>query len=158
MLFGTHPTLSSKQPSHIMMNCCSFEGCEKRPTKNGNGHCHNHGGCTRCNHLGCDSIAQKGGMCGRHRPDEIYCSAIGCTKLPVRNGVCIIHGATQYCEIPGCTGHLFCSRKCNFHFNNSMVASPINKNTMGEEDLSNLLEEFNNLTEASTAEKMRQWQ
>ncbi len=104
MWFETHPTSSSKQPSHIMMNRCSFEGCEKRPTKNGNGRCCNHGGRTRCNHLGCDSIAQKGGVCGRHWPDKIYCSAIGCTNLPIRNGVCIIHGATQYCEIPWCTG------------------------------------------------------
>jgi hypothetical protein len=35
-----------------------------------------------------------------------------------------------------------------------MVASPINKNTIGEEDLSNLLEEFDNLTEASAAENV----
>jgi hypothetical protein len=91
-------------------------------------------------------------MCGRHRPDKIYCRAIGCTNLPVRNGVCIIHCATGNCEIPGCTGPLFCSRKCNFHFKNLMVASPINKNTMGEEDLSNSLEKFNNSTEAFTVE------
>jgi hypothetical protein len=47
--------------STIMMNCCSFDGCENRPTKNGNGRCRTHGGRTKCNHLGCDSFAQKGG-------------------------------------------------------------------------------------------------
>ena len=127
------------------MNHCSFDGCENRPTKNGNGCCRAHGGCTKCNHLGCDSFAQKGGMCGSHRPDKIFCSAPGCTKLPQKNGVCKTHGGTRCCEIHGCTGRYFQSRMCKRHYKNSIVCTPINENAMvGEDDFSNSIEEFNN--------------
>ena len=122
---------------HIMMNHCSFDGCENRPTKNGNGRCHTHGGRTKCNHLGCDSFAQKGGKCGSHRPDKICCSATGCTNLPQKNGVCKTHGGTRICEIHGCTGRFFQSRMCNFHYKNSIVCTAINENAMvGEDDFS----------------------
>jgi hypothetical protein len=43
----------------IMRNQCSFDGCDNRPTKYGNERCRTHGGRTKCNHLGCDSFAQK---------------------------------------------------------------------------------------------------
>ena len=64
----THPHCP---PSTIMMNDrCSFDGCGNRPTKNGNGRCRAHGGRTKCNHLGCDSFAQKDGMVST-RPKHI---------------------------------------------------------------------------------------
>jgi hypothetical protein len=107
-----------------------------------------------CNHLGCVSFAQKGGMCGSHRSDKVYCSAIVCTNLSQWNGVCKRHGATRYCEFTGCTARIFQSRMCYFHYNSSITATPINENTMGEEDFSNSMEEFNNSMEASTGENV----
>ena len=83
----THP----HRPSIMMNDRCSFDGCENRPTKHGNGRCRAHGGRTKCNHLGCDSFAQKGGKCGSHRPDKICSSTTGCTNLPQKNGVCKTH-------------------------------------------------------------------
>ena len=134
-----------------MMNRCSFDGCNNRPTKNGNGRCRTHGGRTKCNHLGCDSFAQKGGKCGSHQLDKICCSATGCTNLPQKNGVCKIHGGNRICKIHGCTGRLFQSRMCYHHYNNSIVCTAINENAMvGEDDFSNSKEELNNLVVAST--------
>ena len=118
----THP----HRPPTIMMNRCSFDGCENTPTNNGNGRCRTHGGRTKCDHLGCDSFAQKGGKCGRHRPDKICCSATGCTNLPQKNGVCKIHGGTQICVVHGCTRRLFQSRTCKHHFKNLIVCTAIN--------------------------------
>jgi hypothetical protein len=111
-------TWTTSTSSTIMMNRCSFDGCDNRPTINGNGRCRTHGGRTKCNHLGCDSFAQKSGKCGSHRPDKISCSATGCTNLPQKNGVCKTHGGSRICEIHGCTGRLFQSRMCNFHYKN----------------------------------------
>jgi hypothetical protein len=132
---------------------CSFDGCDNRPTKNGNGRCRAHGGRTKCNHLGCDSFAQKGGKCGCHRADKIFCSATGCTNLPQKNGVCKIHGGTRICKIHGCTGHLFQSRMCKHHFKNSNVCTAINEPAMvGEDDFSNWNEDLNNLVVATTSD------
>ena len=137
-----------------MMNYrCSFDGCENRPTKHGNGRCRAHGGRTKCNHLGCDSFAQKGGMCRSHRPDKICCSTTGCTNLPQNNGVCKRHGGTLNCEIHGCTRRLLQSRMCYFHYHNSIVCTAINENAMvGEDDFSNSKEEVASALDISVIE------
>ncbi len=140
--------VTTSTSSTIMMNHCSFDGCVNRPTKHGNGQCRAHGGRTKCNHLGCDSFAKKGGMCGSHRPDKICCSTTGCTNLPQKNGVCKTHGGSQICKIHGCTERLFQSRMCYSHY--SIVCTAINENAMvGEDDFSNLKEELNNFVVAS---------
>ena len=136
------------------MNRCSFDGCENRPTKNGNGRCRTHGGRTRCDHLGCDSFAQKDGKCGRHRPDKIYCSATGCTNLVQKNGVSKTHGGTRSCTIHGCAGRLFQSRMCKSHYKNSIICTEINENAMVGEDLfsNSEEEELQNSAVASTVD------
>ena len=65
-----HPHHTSTSSTIMIMNRCSFDGCGNRPTKHGNGRCRAHGGRTKCNHLGCDSFAKKGGMCRSHRPSQ----------------------------------------------------------------------------------------
>jgi hypothetical protein len=136
MASNTH--IVHHHPTIMMNDRCSFDGCENRPTKHGNGWCRAHGGRTKCNHLGCDSFAQKGGMCRSHQPDQICFSTTGCTNWPQTNGVCKRHGATRICEIHGCTRFILQSRMCYFHYHNSIVCTAINENAMvGEDDFTN---------------------
>ena len=55
-----------------------------------------------CSHPYCESIAQRGGLCGKH---GVKCSAEGCWRQVKQGGVCIFHGAVvnrKECEMEGC--------------------------------------------------------
>ena len=40
------------------------------------------------------------------------CKSPGCTKQPVKGGVCIAHGAKRVCMIVGCNRGQFKGKKC----------------------------------------------
>jgi hypothetical protein len=46
-------------PTIMMNDRCSFDGCDNRPTKHGNGRCRTHGGRTKCNHRGVIALPKR---------------------------------------------------------------------------------------------------